>query len=362
MDYRIGKPPGELYESLKAMPKIELHRHLEGSLRLQTMAEIAREYKFDLPGYDIHEFRSLVQMTPADEPSADVFISKFELLRHFYRSPAIIERVAYEVVADAAAEGIIYFELRFTPIALAREMNFPFPDVFKWVIGAVKRAERDFGIDVRLIVSMNRHESVELGDQFVDLAIQHMPDGVVAVDLAGLENRYSGAPFAAVFKKARDAGLGVTIHAGEWDGPASVWEAIEILGATRLGHGVRIVENSDIMQMARERLVAFEVCVTSNIQSGVVPVLAQHPLRDLYRSGMLTTINTDDPSVEGINLTDEYVTAIEDLKFTLDDLKHHIMNAARVAFLPAAEREALIKRLQAEFHPATQITPASRSS
>jgi adenosine deaminase len=352
MDYRHRNHDDEIYRQLAALPKIELHRHLEGSLRLGTMAEIARSYQMALPGYEISGFRHLVQMMPGDEPSADRFISKFEPLRKFYHSPEIIDRVAYEAVADAVADRVVYLELRFTPIALAREKGFPLHEVADWVISAVHRAEKDFGIEVGLIVMPNRHESVELAAEMIDIAIERMDQGVVAVDLGGAENRFSGRPFADLYAKAREAGLNVTIHAGEWAGPPSVRDAIDMLGATRLGHGVRIIEDPALMAEARERGIAFEVCPTSNLQSGVTPSLEQHPLRVLYQEGLLTTLNTDDPSVCGINLTDEMVVAVQHMGFSLDDIKQHILNAARVSFLPPDRKDRLVNRLVAELYPA----------
>ena len=350
MDYRQYNPtrdkPSDLYQKLKTLPKIELHRHLEGSLRLATMAEIAQEHQLNLPGYEVDDFRHLVQMTESDLPTADTFIAKFETLRHFYRSPEIIDRVAYEAVADAAAENIVYMELRFTPIALAREMGFDLADVAQWVIAAVQRAEAEHEIEVRLLVSMNRHESVELGEQHLDVAIANMAHGVVGVDLAGSENHFSAVPFMPVFKRAREAGLNITIHAGEWAGPENVVQAINEIGAKRIGHGVRSIEDSNVVQLAREQNIAFEVCLTSNVQTGVTPSLSQHPLRDLYQMGVQTTINTDDPSISGINLTDEYVIARKHLDFTLEDLKQHIIHAAQSTFLSPIERDQLVKRLR----------------
>lgn len=359
MDYRDDSKHPELYQAVKGMPKIELHRHLEGSLRLGTMADIAREYHINLPGYDPDEFRHLVQMMPDDEQTAAAFLSKFINLRHFYRSREIIERIAYETVADAALDNVIYMELRFTPIALARRENFPLADVTDWVIGATQRASADHQIDVGLIISMNRHESVELGNTMVDIAIARRDQGIVGVDLAGAEDKFPGAPFAPVFDKARAEGLNVTIHAGEWAGPDSVREAVEVLGAKRLGHGVQIIQDSDMVQMARDRGIALEVCLTSNWQSGVVPSLSQHPLRDLYQVGMLTTINTDDPSISAINLTDEYVCAMEHLNLSLDDIKQHIINAADVCFLPEAERVALVRRVCAELNMEQKVCTQS---
>lgn len=360
MEHHRSTSPQTLVPLLRALPKVELHRHLEGSLRLSTVAEIAQAYHLALPE-DIERLRPLVQMTPGDDLSAETFIAKFGVLRSFYRSPEIIDRVAYEAVADAAAEHIVYLELRFTPLALAREMGFPLAEVADWVLAAVRRAEADFGITARLIVSMNRHESPQLGEQCVDIAIERMDRGVVGVDLAGLENHYAGSPFAPAFRKAREAGLAITIHAGEWAGPESVLEAVEELGAMRLGHGVRVIEAPSVAALVRERGIALEVCPTSNIQTGVVKSLDEHPLRALYQMGLLTTINTDDPQVSATTLTNEYLVAMQHLDFTLEDIKQHVLNAAQAAFLPAAEREDLIRRLRAELDPARQASSTSSS-
>ena len=241
-------------------------------------------------------------------------------------------------------------ELRFTPIALAREKGFELPEVASWVIDAVDRAKADFPIDVRLIVSMNRHESVEFGAEHVDIAIQCMDRGVVGVDLAGAENLFPGAPFHSLFERAREAGLSVTIHAGEWAGPASISEAIDVLGATRLGHGVRIVEDLAVARQALERGTVFEVCPTSNVQSGVAPSFEEHPLARMNTMGLLTTVNTDDPGISSIKLTDEYVACVERLGLTIDDLKRQILYAAQAAFLPASDQAALMDRLAAELY------------
>jgi adenosine deaminase len=173
-----------------------------------------------------------------------------------------------------------------------------------------------------------------------------MDEGVVGVDLAGAEDQYPGEPFRKVFSYARDAGLNVTIHAGEWAGPESVREAVEVLQARRLGHGVRALEDKEILKRVCEQKIAFEICVTSNCQSGVIAGVETHPLAELFRlCPNNTTINTDDPSVSAINLTDEMVVAMESLGFSTADVKQQIMNAANAAFLSDTERAALVKRL-----------------
>ncbi len=352
MDYRNNKNSNSpLYQSLKAMPKIELHRHMEGSLRLGTLAQIAREHKIDLPGYEVDSIRPLVQITDDDETHSKVYLAKFAVLRGFYQSREIIERVAYETVADAASENTIYFELRFTPLALTKAKDFRMADAADWVIHTVEQAGREFGIDVRLIVTMNRNESVEVGQEMMEIAIARQDKGVVGLDLAGNEADFPGDEFEPIFRRARQAGLGITIHAGEWGGPERIRLAIDKLGATRLGHGVRIVEDPTLIDVTRERGVVFEVCPTSNVQSGVFPSYEQHPLRDMYQAGLITTINTDNTSVSGLSLTDELVHAVEHIGFSVDDVKRHTLNSARAAFLAPGDRDRLVNRLTAELYP-----------
>lgn len=332
-----------LRETLQALPKIDLHRHLEGSLRLTTLVEIAREHGLNLPAGDVESLRPLVQVTENDRDFRD-FLAKFDVLRRFYLTPEGVSRLAYEVVADAAADNVKYLELRFTPMALAKAQNFALEDVADWVIEAVNRAQADHGIQVRLIASFNRHEPVDVGRRVTQIAVDRLDKGIAGLDLAGDEVNFGSGPFAPLFAEAHQAGLGITVHAGEWTGPETVREAIEQMSAMRIGHGVRVVEDSSVVQLALERGATFEVCVTSNVQSGVVRRLEDHPLRDLFSLNLRTTINTDDPSVCDVTLTHEYLVAAKTLGFEVGDIKRTILTAAESAFLPPPEQAALVAR------------------
>jgi adenosine deaminase len=236
-------------------------------------------------------------------------------------------------------------ELRFTPVALSRAERFPLHDVVDWVISSTKEASKKHGVTVRLIASMNRHESTELAEQVVWLAVEHIDDGLVAIDLAGNEAEFKTEPFYGVVKEARQSGLHVTIHAGEWGPATNVKEAIEQLGAERIGHGVRVLEDETTVALARERGTAFEVCVTSNYQSGVIGSLDTHPLMKMLEAGLNVTINTDDPSISRITLSHEYYTACEDLRMTQPTLRERILAAAKACFLPEDEKEELATKL-----------------
>jgi adenosine deaminase len=333
------------YQVLKAMPKIDLHRHLEGSLRLDTLAEIALEHGLDLPGHDIEELRPYVQVTN-DPPSSQSFLAKFEVLRRFYRSREAVARLAYEAVADAAADNVHYLELRFSPQALSRVQGFALEDVTDWVIEATREASKAFQIEVGLIITLVRHEKVESAWGVAEIAFARHNQGIVGLDLAGDEVNFPAAPFRPIFLEAKKLNMGVTIHAGEWMGADSVRAAVEELGADRLGHGVRTVENFDVLQLVRDQGVALEVCLTSNLQTGVVRSISHHPLIDLMDLGMLVTLNTDDPSVSDSTLSDEYQVAVQALGLQYDDLRQMILNAAEATFLPPEGRERLRRHFE----------------
>lgn len=328
----------------RALPKVELHRHLEGSLRLDTMVDIARQHGITIPA-DVLRLSTLVQIQEEDKFTFQNFLAKFNTLRLFYRSPDAIHRITREAVEDAARDNVRYMELRFTPVALSRAERFPLHDVVDWVITSAQEASKKHGVIVRLIASMNRHESTELAEQVAWLAVEHLKDGLIAIDLAGNEAEFKTEPFYGLIKEARQSGLHVTIHAGEWGPATNVKEAIEQLGAERVGHGVRVLEDQNIVALAREHGTAFEVCLTSNYQSGVVRSLDTHPLMKMLEAGLNVTINTDDPSISRITLSHEYYTACEDLRMPQSTLRQRIVAAAQACFLEDHEKENLVTQL-----------------
>jgi adenosine deaminase len=327
------------------MPKIELHRHFEASLRLETMLDIARKTGIEMPEYELETLRPFVQLMPGEERSSKHFLSKFMTLRQFFRSPEIIERIAREIVEDAARDNVQYMELRFTPKALANIIQIPLEATVPLVCDAANAAADEFGIIVRHIVSMNRHESVDYGEPVLRAAINNQNRGVVGLDLAGDEANFPGLEFRPLFKRAKAAGLGITVHAGEWGGADSIWNAIGNLGADRVGHGVGVLGDPAMVQVLIDRGIVLEVCPTSNYLSGVVGSLDQHPLLDLTSMGVLTTINTDDPVICNITLSDEIAGAME-MGASWDEVKQYIIRGARAAFLPAHQREELAQMFE----------------
>jgi adenosine deaminase len=328
------------------LPKVELHRHLEGSLRLKTLLDVARAHGLNLA--DTGRLRSLVEINAEEPYNFENFLSKFKTLRLFYRTPEIIGRIAREAVLDAAQDNVRYIELRFTPVALSEAQGFSLAEVMDWVIEGAAEARKEANITTALIISLNRHESPRLADQIVALALDRREKGIFGLDLAGNEAGFPALPFAEIFREARKAGLHTTVHAGEWGGAENVKEAILHHQAERIGHGIRVMEDLSVVELARERGITFEVCVTSNYQSGVVPALSVHPLLRMLAAGLNVTLNTDDPSISKIDLTHEYHTACQDLGLPVERLYDLVLRGGNAAFLPENERQRLVQALDKE--------------
>lgn len=343
-----GNPEQPNRGFFKALPKVELHRHLEGSLRLSTMIDLAKHHKLDLPYQDVDTFRHLVQVVEGEPYTFQNFLSKFSTLRHFYQSPKAIKRITYETIEDAASDNIRYLELRFTPVALTRIKGFPLGEAMDWVIDAVQEASLNYSIQTVLIASVNRHEPVDLAEDVIRLAMDRRGSGILGLDLAGNEAEFPGEEFGPIFREAKQEGMKITIHGGEWGGPDRIRLALDQLGADRIGHGVNVLKDPDLIAITRERAIPFEVCPTSNFQSGVVDENSPHPLRKMYEEGLSVTVNTDDPGISQIDLSGELALSTHLIGFSPSDLKELTLSTAQASFLPAKKREFLIDQITAE--------------
>ncbi len=333
--------PRDLRTTLFNIPKIDLHRHLEGSLRLSTLADIAHQHGVDLPSLSLEELRPYVQVVD-DTPDFQGFLAKFTLLRRFYSSREAVERIAYEAVADAAADNVHYLELRISPVALALNQGFNFEDVVDWVILAVNRAQEYYNIQVRLIVLTNRHEP-QYANQLAEIAVDRKDQGIVALDLAGDEVNFPALDnFIEPFQWAKKQGLHITVHAAEVGPPINAKAAVEQLGAERIGHGIRVREDIAVMDFINRQQIPLEICPTSNLQTGALPRLSQHPLFPFYKIGIPVTINTDDPSISNTTLTDEFLMATGGAGVPFRALCQMILYAAKAAFLPEPEKARLV--------------------
>jgi adenosine deaminase len=250
------------------------------------------------------------------------------------------KRVAYENVEDALNAQIDYAELRFSPYYMAMKHNLPVEGVVEAVVDGVKAGIRDFGIKANLIGIMSRTFGTEACQQELN-AILSQRDNIIAVDLAGDELGQPGELFTSHFKQVRDSGLNITVHAGEAAGPESMWQAIQDLGATRIGHGVKAIQDPKLMDYLAEHKIGIESCLTSNIQTSTVESLHSHPLKQFLEHGVLACLNTDDPAVEGIELPHEYEVAAPQAGLSQEQIRQAQINGLELAFLSDSEKEAL---------------------
>ena len=338
------------------MPKVDLHRHLEGSMRLDTMLDVARRYDLDLPR-ERDALQALVQIQPSKPLTSSSFLSRFDTLRGFFRSPEIIHRVTREAISDAAADHVCYLELHFTPQALAQAADFELEEIFDWVVTESGEAAEAHGIALGLIASVNRHEDLPFAEQVIRFAAERQQDGIVGVSLAGDEVNSPADPFSPMFREAGEAGLGITIHAGEWAGPESVRHAIEIMGADRIGHGIRVLDDPQVAAIARERRTIFEVCLTSNMYTGVIADIRDHPLPKMIQSGLHVTLNSDDPGIFNISLTDELVLAIEALDLSMESLKGLMLSSVQASFGSRKLKATLEEKLVGTFFHTDSVKP-----
>ncbi len=318
--------------------------------------EIARRHRIRL-GLDpaARDLEPFVRFTVSEPADFHRFLSRFRLLRLFYTDEEAIRRMAYEAVADAALDHVRYLELRFNPAALAQTQGFQLEEVTAWVLEGVRQAQRDFDIQVRLIMTIVRGEDPEVAWQIARLAAAYRPNGVVALDLAGDEVHEASRPLIPVFQWAREQGLFLTIHAGEIGPPANIRHAILVMGAHRIGHGIQAIHDVEVLRLLHERNIPLEICPTSNLQTGAVAGFHHHPLPDLYRLGLKVTLNTDDPSISDTTLTDEYLFAMAGMGLQWKDLLRILENAVEAAFLSLEERQNLACRLRREIQSLERI-------
>lgn len=326
------------------LPLTDIHRHLDGNIRAQTILDLGRQHNLTLPASSLEALIPHVQVT-SNEPDLVSFLSKLDWGVKVLADLDACRRVAYENIEDAARNGLHYVELRFSPGYMAMTHQLPVEGVVEAVIAGVNEGCRDFNVEARLIGIMSRTFGETACLRELDALLAHR-DGITALDLAGDELGFPGSLFLSHFNRARDAGLRITVHAGEAAGPESIWQAIRELGAERIGHGVKAVEDAALMEFLAKQRIGVESCLTSNIQTSTVPSLAQHPLKTFLEHGVLASINTDDPAVQGIDIQHEYHVAAPAAGLTPAQIRQAQINGLDIAFLSEAEKSALRARVQ----------------
>ncbi len=325
-----------------SLPLVDLHRHLDGSVRLATILDLGQKYHLPLPAADLETLRPYVQVT-TPQPGVMAFIQKFEWMTGVLVDYDACRRIAYENVADLRQEGIDYAELRFSPWFMAEAHHLDPLGVIDAIADGVKAGQEEFGPLVQLIGILSRTYGPETAWNELETILSRK-SFFAAVDLAGDEANFPGQLFVPHFKAVRDAGLHVTIHAGEARGPESIWQALNELGAERIGHAVHAPEDPRLIETLAERQVPLETNLTSNVQTSTVPDYLSHPLKEFLEKGLKASINTDDPGISGIDLPYEYEVAAPAAGLSDDEIRQAQINGFQSAFLEPGQREALTRR------------------
>lgn len=332
-------------ELLRRLPKAELHCHLDGSVRPATLLDLAREQGVSLPRGDATSLGEF--MTVRDARNLEDYLARFEVTLAVMQRADALERIAFELAEDAHRDGVIYLETRFAPVLNVRDGLAP-QDVVAAVAKGIARAERQYGIVARVIVTALRNLDPGVSLEMAELAAAFRDQGVVGFDLAGGEAGYPASRHARAFAYARAHDMACTCHAGEGDGASSIRDALQSCCANRVGHGTRLYEDPALMNYVNDRRIPIEICLTSNVQTRAVPSYAAHPLRRYYDEGLIVILNTDNRLMSATTLTDEYAHAASYLGFTLAELARMALTGLESAFLPQAQRARLIERARTE--------------
>ena len=332
-------------ELIARLPKAELHVHLDGSLRPETLIELARAAGTTLPSADPAVIRKYMLVDHAHD--LEEFLKKFDTTVAVLQVPEAIERVAYEMCEDAKRDNLRYLEVRYCP-HLSTKGGLTLDEAIAAELRGLKRGERDFGVVTRMINCSLRHYAPEVSLRIAEASVRFRDEGVVAFDLAGGEAGRPCGAHAAAFDVALHGRLGITVHAGEAAGAESVAEAIDRCHAQRVGHGTRLHEDPRLRDYVRDRRIGLEINISSNLQTHAVKVAAAHPVRDYFDRGLNVTLCTDSWLMCGTSLTDEYWLAHTALGFTRPEIDRMILNGFESAFLPWPDRERLVAAVRDE--------------
>jgi adenosine deaminase len=332
-------------ELIGRLPKAELHVHLDGSLRPETMIALAGKAKLPLPSNDPETLRRFMRVD--DAKNLEDYLRRFDITIALLQTPDAVERVAYEMVEDAARDNVRYLEVRYCP-QLSRGAGMTLDEVIDAELRGFTRGEGDFGIVARVINCSLRHYDPALSVEIAERSVAFAKRGVVAFDLAGGEAGRPPGAHRTAFDIAARGYLGVTVHAGEAAGAESVAEAVHLCHANRIGHGTRLRESVPLLDYVRDRRILVEANITSNVQTRVVARASEHPVREYFDAGLNITLCTDAWLMAGVSLSDEYWLAHTELGFTRGEIDQLILNGFAGAFLPWPERLELLSRVRVE--------------
>ncbi|HOZ00732.1 MAG TPA: adenosine deaminase [Candidatus Syntrophosphaera sp.] len=322
------------------LPKTDLHVHLDGSVRLATIIDLAKQNSIKLPTLDQAKLRKLI-VCGEHTTSLEDYLRGFHIVNMVLQTKEGLKRAAYELAEDAAAENVRYMEVRYSPILHTGD-GLKLTEISQAVIDGLKQAEKDFHIKTGVIICGLRNMDPTTSVKLAELAVAFKNKGVIGFDLAGGELNYPAKDHKEAFDLALKNNLNLTIHAGEAYGPDSIHQALHYCGAHRIGHGTRLVEDGDLLNYVNDHRIPLEICIKSNFHTKAVPDIRSHPIDFYIDYGLRVTINTDNRTISDTTVTDEYMLAIDELKLDYPTIKYVILNGFKSAFLPYKERVRLI--------------------
>jgi len=331
---------------IRALPKAEQHVHIVGATRPETLLWLAEESGRDAPFKTLEDVKGFYRYSDFDH-----FISVYSTVNHFITHEGQFERIAYEMLEDDARCNVKYVEASFSAPDHVR-LGLEYGAMLDAINRGVERARRDLGVECQLRVDLVRDYGPEYGMVVLDW-IEGKGDNIVAVDIGGSERGYPPEPYADVYRRAREMGLHLVAHAGEAVGPESIWGAIRHLDVERIGHGTSAIDDPYLLTYLRDCGITLETCPVSNVRTNTVPSVGEHPVRAFYDSGIRVTVNSDDPSMFGTDMNNEYLQLHEHLGFTVPELFQLSLNAVDSAFLPPEKREELREALLEEYEELT---------
>jgi adenosine deaminase len=327
-------------ELLKDIPKTDLHVHLDGSLRLNTLLDLAKKQKITLPSSNQDNLTKLVKSGKHCHNLVE-YLQGFDITLSVMQEPQALYRIAYELAEDAAEENVWYMEVRFSPI-LHIQRGLKLTTIVDAVLEGLQEAERKFNIKTGIIICGMRNINPETSLKLAELAVFYKNKGVVGFDLAGQEENYPAKDHKEAFFLIRKNNINTTAHAGEAYGPESIHQALHDCGAHRIGHGTRLYEDGDLLNYVNDHRIPLEICLTSNVQTGAAKSFETHPFRFYYDYGLRVTINTDNRLVSDTTLTDELYRVAKHHNLNMDDLKSIILDGFKSAFLPNRAKSIML--------------------
>ncbi len=344
---------------IRKLPKTDLHCHLDGSPRIDTILSIAEEQKIKLPGNDPESLSKHLLMTKENCKSLDDYLEAFKITLEVMQTEDALVRIAYEFLEDCARENIWYVEVRFSPI-LHQERGLKLVHIMDAVIEGLTRGEHDFGMKWGIIVCGIRHMSPDVSLKLAELCVAYKYRGVVAFDLAGAEEQHPAKEHLRAFYTILNNNINCTVHAGESFGPESIHQALHYLRTHRLGHAVRLKEDGDLLNYVNDHRIPLEICLSSNLQTGVISDYEHHPLRFYYDYGLRVTVNTDNRLISDTTVTKELSIASRHLSFTFDEIRNLVVFGFKSTFLPYHRKVKMLNAALKKISETTTMKPEDR--